>query len=138
MRACQCRRRHNYERHHLSQSGLRHLAQHACHDPAKRRGARDYRIPEKSAQPRAADRTDQGHGNSGSRAAAGKRYAVCRIRPCRSQMERRRADRFHAGASDPDQSADCRHAKGSAAMPSIGSGARSSRPPDRFFRQGRR
>ena len=28
------------------------------------------------------------------------------------EMERRRADRFHAGASDPDQPADRRHAKG--------------------------
>jgi len=41
----------------------------------------------------------------------------------RSQMERRRADRFHAGASDPDQSADCGHGEGSAAMPAIRGGA---------------
>ena len=47
-------RRTLYERHDLSQSRLRHLAQHAGHDPAKRRGTGDHRISEESAVARAA------------------------------------------------------------------------------------
>ena len=41
----------------------------------------------------------------------------------RSQMERRRADRFHAGASDPDQPADRGDAEGHKTVPAVGSGA---------------
>ena len=38
----------DYERDDLSQSRLRHLAQHACHDPAERRGAGGDRISQRS------------------------------------------------------------------------------------------
>ena len=117
---------------------LRHLAQHAGHDPPERRGAGDHRISEKSAEPGAADRIDPGDGNSGARAAARKRHALRGTRAGRSQMERRRADRLHAGASDPDQPADRRDAEGHETVPAVGSGARSARPSRRLLREGGR
>ena len=45
-------------------------------------------------------------------------------RPRRSELERRRADRLHAGASDPDQPADRRKPAGHAAVPAVRTGAR--------------
>ena len=48
------------------------------------------------------------------------------------EMERRPADRFHAGASDPDQPADRGDAEGHAAVPAVGSRARSARPSRRI------
>ena len=39
-----------YDDHDLSQPGLRHVAQHARNDPAKRRGAGHHRISEDSAE----------------------------------------------------------------------------------------
>ena len=56
----------------------------------------------KSAEPCPAGRTDRGDGHFRARAAARKGHALCGARACRSQMERRRTDRFHARASDPD------------------------------------
>ena len=51
-------------------------------------------------------RADRGDGHHAARAAAREGHALCRAWPRRSEMERRRADRLHAGASDPDQPAD--------------------------------
>ena len=56
-------RRLGHERHDLSQPVLRHLAQHAGDDPAERRRARGHRISEDPAEPRPADRIDQGAGH---------------------------------------------------------------------------
>src|SRR6266436_5570674 len=50
-------------------------------------------------------------------------------------MERRPTHRFHAGASDPDQPADRGDAEGCAALPAVGSGARSARPSRRLVRE---
>jgi len=72
----QSRRRLNDERDDLSQSRLRHLAQHACHDPAEWRGAGRHRISETSAEPGAADRVDQGDGYFGSKIVARKGHAL--------------------------------------------------------------
>ena len=68
-----CQRSFAHERHDLSQSLLRHLAQHAGDDPRERRGAGDHRISEDAAGSRAAGRVDPGDGHFRSRACCGRR-----------------------------------------------------------------
>src|SRR5439155_18633943 len=119
-------------------SGLRHLAQNGGDDPAKRRAGRGRRVSEKSAKPGAAYRVDQSNGNPGSRAVARERHALCGTRASRSEVERRPVDRFHAGASDADQPADCRDAERYEVVPAVGSGARSARASRRLLREGGR
>ena len=65
--ACARRQRPSYDRHDLSQPGLRHVPQHAGDDPAKRRRADRDRISETSARPRTAGRAGRRHGHLGAR-----------------------------------------------------------------------
>jgi len=67
-----------------------------------------------------------------------KGHALCGTGPCRPQMERRPVDRFHAGASDPDQPADRGDAKGHKTVPALRSRARSARQSRPFVRERRR
>ncbi|WP_432612816.1 arsenate reductase family protein [Mesorhizobium mediterraneum] len=56
--------------------------------------------------------------------AAREGYAVRRTQSRGPQMDRRRDRRFHAGASDPDQPADCRHTARHHACTAVRSGSR--------------
>ena len=61
------------DRHDLSQPRLRHLAQHARHDPAVRRGTGGHRISEDAAIARNAGRADRRDGHPTARVAARRR-----------------------------------------------------------------
>ena len=89
-----------------------------------------HRVPGTPAEPRAPGRADRGDADARAGAAAREGHALCRARPRRPEMDRRRAARLHAGASDPDQPADRRDAAGHAPVPAVGGGARPARQPD--------
>ena len=62
--------------HHLPQPRLRHVAQHAGHDPPVRRGAGGDRISEDAAVARKAGRADRRDGHHAARAAAREGHAL--------------------------------------------------------------
>ena len=82
--------------HDLPQSRMRHVPQHARHDPAVRRGAGSDRISEDAAFARKAGRTDRRDEDDPARPAAQKGHALRRAWPRRSEMDGRPADRFDA------------------------------------------
>ena len=113
----------SHDRHDLPQPDLRHLAQHARDDPAERRGAE---VIEYLKTPPSRERLVElitAMGMPAARAAAREGHALCGARARRPQMDRRRTDRLHAGAPDPDQPADRGDAEGRAAVPAVGDGA---------------
>ncbi len=108
---------------HLSQPGVRHLAQHPCHDPAERRGADRHRVPEDPPSAELIGLIARMRHHA-ARAVAPKRARLMTNWASPTPNGPTSTDRLHGSAPHPHQPAVRRDAPRHAPLPPIGARSR--------------